>query len=118
MIILGYKPLDEKSVNFIIDNYYKLNYDEISEKLNISKSRVFAQCSELRKQGILKEKKKRYTWSFEDEELLKKMVENNLSIEDISSSLFNFGFLSPFSYLVIVLLLHSPVSPNMSDTSS
>ena len=35
MIILGYKPLDEKSVNFIIDNYYKLNYDEISEKLNI-----------------------------------------------------------------------------------
>ena len=87
MIILGYKPLDEKSVNFIIDNYYKLNYDEISEKLNISKSRVFAQCSELRKQGILKEKKKRYTWSFEDEELLKKMVENNLSIEDISKKL-------------------------------
>ena len=87
MIILGYKPLDEKSVNFIIDNYHKLNYDEISEKLNISKSRVFAQCSELRKQGILKEKKKRYTWSFEDEELLKKMVENNLSIEDISKKI-------------------------------
>ena len=87
MIILGYKPLDEKSVNFIIDNYYKLNYDEISEKLNISKSRVFAQCSELRKQGILKEKKKRYTWNFEDEELLKEMVEKNLSIEDISKKL-------------------------------
>ena len=55
---MGYKPLDEESVNFIIDNYYKLNYNEMSEKLNISKSRVFAQCSELRKQGILKEKKK------------------------------------------------------------
>ena len=41
---------------------------------------------------------------------------NNSSV--ISFVLSSFGFLFPFSYLVIVLLLHSPVNPNLSETLS
>lgn len=40
-----------------------------------------------------------------------KLTLRNLAI---SFTLLSFGFLSPFSYLVIVLLLHSPVNPKCS----
>lgn len=82
---MGYKPLTDIEIKYIIDNYDKLNYNELSNNLNISKARVVAQCGILKNRGILNKKEKRYTWTHDEEQQLLDLL--NLSIEDISNKL-------------------------------
>lgn len=79
---MGYKPLTDIEIKYVIDNYAKLNYNELSEKLNVSKARIVAQCNILQKEGILPKKEKRYNWTFKEEQRLLELLD--LSIKDIS----------------------------------
>lgn len=81
----SYKQLSDMEIKYIIDNYDKLNYNELANNLKISKAKIVAQCKTLKDQNILNKKEKRYNWSFEEEQQLLKLL--NLSIEDIAKNL-------------------------------
>ena len=82
---MGYKPLSDIEIKYVIENYDKLNYNELAEKLKVSKARIVAQCKILQEQNILHKKEKRYSWSFNEEQQLLKLL--NLSIENIANEL-------------------------------
>lgn len=82
---MGYKQLSSDQIEFIIKNYQTMNYKQISEALGISKSKVVAQALNLKEQGLLTEKVKRYNWSYEEEQKLLTLL--NLNVEEISKVL-------------------------------
>lgn len=78
-----------------------MSYQQLAEKLNVSKSRVFYQCKILREQNILNDKVKRYTWTFEQEKELINLLNLNMSVSEISKILNKdqFKVVAKISYL-------------------
>ena len=50
---MGYKPLTDEQNQFIIENNLKYNYQEISNILGISKSKIVYWSLEFKKQGLI-----------------------------------------------------------------
>ena len=82
---MGYKPLNDIQIKYIIDNYKNLTYNEMAINLNISKAKVVAQSKILKDKGLLNKKVKRYTWTYEEEQQLLNLL--NLDIKEIAKSL-------------------------------
>lgn len=78
---MKYKDLSDAEIKFIIENYNKLNYEQIGKELNISKTKICYHIKKMIDNKILISRSKRYTWTLDEENILLNLINKKTIIE-------------------------------------